>query len=99
MAAGSGSAKIMPGNLMHASLIYILTATLALALTAASLAHAQPAAGAAPAPREAIGPVRTGKERLGNKWSDEQRLDNCKVPPDKRGSKPRRDACPEPLTH
>jgi hypothetical protein len=43
--------------------------------------------------------VRTGKERLGNKWSDEQRVDNCKVPPEKRGSKPRPDACAEVVTH
>jgi hypothetical protein len=35
----------------------------------------------------------TGKERLGPKWSDEQRIDNCKVPLDKRGSKPRPSAC------
>jgi hypothetical protein len=35
----------------------------------------------------------TGKERLGRKWSDEQRLDNCNVPIDKRGTKPRPDAC------
>lgn len=39
--------------------------------------------------------VLTGKERLGEKWKDEQRLDNCKVPPDKRGSKPRPDICPK----
>ena len=31
----------------------------------------------------------TGKERLGRKWMDEQRIDNCKVPIDKRGTKPR----------
>jgi hypothetical protein len=36
----------------------------------------------------------TGKERLGPKWTDEQRLDNCQVPFDKRGSKPRPDHCP-----
>jgi hypothetical protein len=36
----------------------------------------------------------TGKERLGEKWKDEQRLDNCKVPPDKRGARPRPDSCP-----
>lgn len=36
----------------------------------------------------------TGKERLGAKWTDEQRIDNCKVPVDKRGSKPRSSACP-----
>jgi hypothetical protein len=38
-------------------------------------------------------PVRTGKERLGGKASDEQRVDNCKVPPDLRGPKPRPDHC------
>jgi hypothetical protein len=38
--------------------------------------------------------VLTGKERLGEKWKDEQRIDNCNVPPDKRGPKPRPDTCP-----
>ena len=37
--------------------------------------------------------VLTGKERLGNKWMDEQRVDNCKVPIDKRGTKPRPNTC------
>jgi len=36
----------------------------------------------------------TGKERLGRKWMDEQRIDNCNVPIDKRGSKARPSACP-----
>jgi hypothetical protein len=36
----------------------------------------------------------TGKERLSRKWMDEQRIDNCKIPPDKRGAKPRSSACP-----
>jgi hypothetical protein len=36
----------------------------------------------------------TGKERLGRKWMDEQRIDNCKVPTDKQGGKPRSSACP-----
>jgi hypothetical protein len=35
----------------------------------------------------------TGKERLGEKWKDEQRVDNCKVPLDKQGPKPRPDGC------
>jgi hypothetical protein len=35
----------------------------------------------------------TGKERLGEKWKDEQRIDNCNVPLDKRGAKPRPDSC------
>jgi hypothetical protein len=38
-------------------------------------------------------PVLTGKERLGPKWTDEQRIDNCNVPVDKRGTKPRPSAC------
>jgi hypothetical protein len=37
--------------------------------------------------------VLTGKERLGRKWMDEQRIDNCKVPIDKRGLKLRPDIC------
>jgi len=40
----------------------------------------------------------TGKERLGRKWMDEQRIDNCKVPPDKRGTKPRPSTCPHAPT-
>jgi len=52
---------------------------------------------AAPTP-EATSPspplrVLTGKERLGEKWMDEQRIDNCKVPIDKRGTQPRPDTC------
>jgi hypothetical protein len=47
-----------------------------------------------PTPDSAGAPgTRTGKERLGQKWSDEQRVDNCKVPIDKRGSRPRSDDC------
>jgi hypothetical protein len=38
-------------------------------------------------------PTRTAKERLGVKASDEQRVDNCKVPLDRRGDKPRPDEC------
>jgi len=38
----------------------------------------------------------TLKERLGAKWKDDQRVDNCKVPPEKRGTKPRSDSCTHP---
>ena len=38
-------------------------------------------------------PTRTGKERLGGKASDEQRVDNCKVPLDRRGPVSRPDNC------
>jgi hypothetical protein len=40
-----------------------------------------------------VQPIRTAKERLGSKASDEQRVDNCKVPLDLRGPKPRPDEC------
>lgn len=42
-------------------------------------------------PPEAASRTVTGKERLSDKASDEQRVDNCNVPADKRGSKPRPD--------
>jgi hypothetical protein len=45
------------------------------------------------APPGASSNALTGKERLGGKWMDEQRIDNCKVPPEQRGAKPRPDAC------
>jgi hypothetical protein len=38
-------------------------------------------------------PSLTGKERLGRKWMDEQRIDNCNVPIDKRGTRPRPSSC------
>ena len=48
-----------------------------------------------PTPNPATSPATlTGKERLGRKWMDEQRIDNCNVPIDKRGSKPRPSVCP-----
>ena len=37
-------------------------------------------------PSQASSGVLTGKERLGKKWMDEQRMDNCRIPLDKRGS-------------
>jgi len=48
-------------------------------------------AGADEAPQPA--PLKSAKERLSDKASDEQRVDNCRVPLDRRGSKPRPD-CP-----
>jgi hypothetical protein len=37
--------------------------------------------------------VKTGKERLGDKASDEQRVDNCKVPPQRWGKTARSASC------
>jgi hypothetical protein len=75
----------------------------ALAIGAAAFLAA-PAEGQTDSVRErALGPDQvirpeetkalTGKERLGNKWMDEQRVDNCKVPIDRRGTKSRPDTC------
>lgn len=66
----------------------VLAAGLALALGAAG-----PQGQGAPASPPETGPQKTGKERLGSKADDEQRVDNCKVPPDRRGPKPRPDGC------
>jgi hypothetical protein len=44
-------------------------------------------------PRDTAPATLTGKERLGRKWTDEQRIDNCNVPVDKRGPKPRPSEC------
>jgi hypothetical protein len=77
-----------------------LFAGLALALTFAILGASHgfaedraPLGGKATAAPNAINSL-TGKERLGRKWMDEQRIDNCKVPTDKQGAKPRSSACP-----
>jgi hypothetical protein len=69
---------------------------LALAILGASYGFAEdraPAAGDSGIAPNAIDSL-TGKERLGKKWMDEQRIDNCKVPADKQGARPRSGACP-----
>jgi len=45
-----------------------------------------------------VQPTRTAKERLGGKASDEQRVDNCKVPLELRGPKSRPDQCGDAST-
>ncbi|MFL4980815.1 MAG: hypothetical protein ACJ8FV_20285 [Xanthobacteraceae bacterium] len=39
-------------------------------------------------------PAKTSKERLSDKASDEQRVDDCRVPPERRSTATRPD-CPE----
>ncbi len=51
----------------------------------------QSAADAAPAALEQR--QKTGKERLSGKAADEQRVNDCKVPPEKRGAMKRPTAC------
>jgi len=85
-------------NLSSRAYSRMVVLALAMALCAGA-AQAQSSTATRPAKSDSSGPGRTGKERLGNKWSDEQRIDNCKVPAEKRGTKPRPDTCPPELTH
>jgi hypothetical protein len=76
-----------------AKLLPTLEMTVALALTVLS-----GLASAGDAPQETAVEGRqkatlTGKERLSGKAADEQRVDNCKVPLNLRGPKPRPEAC------
>jgi hypothetical protein len=59
-----------------------------LALAALLLAHPAQAQSADPA-----GEVKTLKERLSDKASDEQRVDNCRVPKEQQGAT-KRPGCP-----
>lgn len=68
-----------------------LLLSLSLVLGAASPLRAEQQ----PAPPGETSETLTGKERLGPKWTDEQRVDNCGVPPERRGTKPRPDDCGE----
>jgi hypothetical protein len=69
---------------------------LAASILAAPLAADEPATTETPKaqpPATQTPPAKTGKERLSGKANDEQRVDNCKVPPELRGTAPRPDAC------
>ena len=68
----------------------LLLACACLAWIGAAHAADAPAPDSAPA---AASEPKTLKERLGDKASDEQRVDNCHVPPDQRGTKVRPDKC------
>jgi hypothetical protein len=80
-------------SLRHALVGSILFAALVSGVNAQDLNAQDAKPHPAAAPPETTHSVLTGKERLGRKWTDEQRIDNCNVPIDKRGRKPRPDAC------
>jgi hypothetical protein len=89
--------QIVPSNSRTATLREVTMGLLRLvffaALAFATLVPLQ-AENGKPAPIHRHAPaVLTGKERLGPKWTDEQRIDNCNVPVDKRGNKPRPSIC------
>ena len=73
----------------HSSPAWILAGVIAIACGRVALAVDAPPIKSQPA--EAT--VKTGKERLGDKASDEQRVDDCKVPPERR-SRTRPANCP-----
>ena len=77
-------------SLLRASLL----TTLLLGFAPGALAQEKKGNAANNITAEMPSPRLTGKERLGAKWTDEQRIDNCHVPFDKRGRKPRPDNCP-----
>ena len=79
-------------------LIYrgLIISVVAVCFASASFAQERQPDQTAPGAKAAVpanGPSRTGKERMGRKWMDEQRIDNCNVPIDKRGARPRPSSC------
>jgi hypothetical protein len=86
--------KAFASSMRPSSRRHVLGVTASLVIAALSPAIAQEQSHAAKGRETSlISTVRTGKERLGRKWMDEQRIDNCKVPINKRGNKPRLDTC------
>ncbi len=78
---------------IHQGLISLLVAV---SLASAAFAQDRQPDQTAPNAETAMpanGSSLTGKERMGRKWMDEQRIDNCNVPIDKRGSRPRSSIC------
>lgn len=80
------------------SMVFILRRALACLLAMGLAAASAPAQTGKPdrATSAAAPPAQktlTGKERLGRKWTDEQRIDNCNVPIEKRGTKERPSTC------
>jgi hypothetical protein len=76
----------MPGTI---TLTLLVLAQLSASTPSTDAAIATPRAGAEAAP-----PAETLKERLSDKASDEQRVDNCRVAADRRGATPRPDCTP-----
>lgn len=79
----------MPGTITLTLLVLAQLSASTPSAAAADAAIATPRAGTEAAP-----PAETLKERLSDKASDEQRVDNCRVAADRRGAKPRPDCTP-----
>ena len=81
----------LSGRRLGAALAFLAVVQIASA-AAQSAADAQPSTGRAFTAGDAA-EIKSLKEKLSDKASDEQRVDNCRVPPDRRGTTPRPD-CP-----
>jgi hypothetical protein len=77
----------------HRLLVFLVAIYLPLPASAQDRPRDPPPSGSAILPPNSPASL-TGKERLGRKWMDEQRIDNCNVPIDQRGTKPRLSTCP-----
>ena len=80
-------------ELIHRSLRFLLDAVCCASAAIAQDRQADQTTPNATTVAPANGPSLTGKERMGRKWMDEQRIDDCNVPIDKRGSRPRPGNC------
>ena len=88
--------RIMPREVL--ALVCAINAAATLAVFAEGQTNASRGHTSGPSEVEALqsrdeSKTLTGKERLGQKWTDEQRVDNCNVPIDKRGTRPRPGTC------
>lgn len=81
------------GPLFGPSLVVLLAIGLVQTAAAQDRTPGQPPSPSAASLPPSTSTTLTGKERLGGKWMDEQRIDNCKVPADKRGLKLRPSTC------
>ena len=80
-------------ELIHRSLRFLLVAVCCASAAIAQDRQADQTTPNATTVAPANGPSLTGKERMGRKWMDEQRIDDCNVPIDKRGNRPRPPNC------
>lgn len=85
----------MPGTI---TLTLLVLAQLNAADPSAAAGSAAASGAATTAARDAAPEAETLKERLSDKASDEQRVDNCRVAPERRGATPRPDCEPAPST-
>jgi len=82
----------MPAPAGRRMMRFSVTALLGLAISIAAVVRGSVAAPGQDQPA-AFAPAKTSKERLSDKASDEQRVDDCKVPQARR-TRPRPTTCP-----